>query len=84
MSPNANPTKSAGHRTMVRVDTAAALATGSTTRPPLPQPWASALPFMLGSAPTAALKPPASPPVALPRLRTCAPTRLQVRAAVAT
>ena len=28
----------------------AALARGSTTRPPLPQPWASALPLLLGSA----------------------------------
>ena len=31
------------------VDTAAALASGSTIRPPLPQPWASALPLLLGS-----------------------------------
>ena len=31
------------------VDTAAALASGSTTRPPLPQPSASALPLLLGS-----------------------------------
>ena len=28
----------------------AALARGSTTRPPLPQPWASALPLLLDSA----------------------------------
>ena len=34
------------------VDTAAALASGSTTRPPLPQPWASALPVLLGSGPS--------------------------------
>ena len=33
------------------VDTAAALASGSAPRPPLPQPWASALPLLLGSGP---------------------------------
>jgi hypothetical protein len=57
------------------VDTAAALASGSTTRPPLPQPWASALLLLLGSGP-ASSKPPASPPKAAPRLRTCRPTHL--------
>ena len=31
------------------VEMTAALARGSTTRPPLPQPWASALPLLLGS-----------------------------------
>ena len=31
------------------VDTAAALASGSTTRPPLSQPWARVLPLFLGS-----------------------------------
>ena len=36
-------------RTLKPVDTAAALASGSTTRPLPPQPWASALPFLLGS-----------------------------------
>ena len=30
---------------------AAALGSGSTTRPPLPQPWARALPLTLGSGP---------------------------------
>ena len=49
------------------VDTAAALASGSTTRPPLPQPRARALPasWPVALAPS---KPPASPPVAAPRL----------------
>ena len=31
-------------------DTAAALGSGSAARPPLPQPWARALPLLLGSA----------------------------------
>ena len=34
------------------VDTAAALASGSTTRPPLSQPWARVLPLFLGSGPS--------------------------------
>ena len=34
------------------VDTAAALASGSTTRPPLSQPWARVLPVFLGSGPS--------------------------------
>ena len=34
------------------VDTAAALASGSTPRPPLPQPRASALPLLLDSGPS--------------------------------
>ena len=38
--------------TLKPVDTAAALASGSTTRPPLPQPRTSALPFLLGSGPS--------------------------------
>ena len=38
--------------TLKRVDTAAALGDGSTTRPLLPQPWASALPLLLGSGPS--------------------------------
>ena len=33
------------------VDTAAALASGGTTRPPLPQQWARALPLLLRSGP---------------------------------
>jgi hypothetical protein len=35
-----------------RVDTANALASGSAPRPPLPQPWARALPLILGSGPS--------------------------------
>ncbi len=38
--------------TLKPVDTAAALASGSTTRPPLPQPWARVLPLLLGSGPS--------------------------------
>ena len=38
--------------TLKPVDTAAALASGSTTRPPLPQPRARALPLLLGSGPS--------------------------------
>ena len=38
--------------TLKPVDTAAALASGSTTRPPPPQPRASALPLLLGSGPS--------------------------------
>ena len=41
-----------GTRSLKPVDTAAALASGSATRPPLPHPWASALPFLLGSGPS--------------------------------
>ena len=37
--------------TLKPVDTAAALASGSTTRPPLSQPRARALPLLLGSGP---------------------------------
>ena len=37
--------------TLKPVDTAAALASGSATRPPLPQPWASAPPLLLGGGP---------------------------------
>ena len=33
-----------------RVEMTAALGSGSTTRPPLPLPWARALPLLLGSA----------------------------------
>ena len=40
-----------GYRNVKPVDTAAALASGSTTRPPLPQPRARALPLLLGSGP---------------------------------
>ena len=67
-------------RILKPVDTAAALASGSAPRPLLPQPRPRAPRLILGSA-HAASKPPASPPVALPRLRICAPTRLQVQAA---
>ena len=38
--------------TLKPVDTAAALARGSTTRPLPPQPWARALPLLLGSGPS--------------------------------
>ena len=62
--------------TLSPVDTVAALERGST-RPPLPQPRASALPSSYAVAP-ASSKPPVSPPKAAPRLRDCAPTRLQV------
>ena len=59
-------------RILKPVDTAAALASGSTTWPPLPQPWArGCFPSSWAVAP-AASKPPASPPVVLPRLRICA------------
>ena len=65
-----------------QVDTAAALASGSATRPLLPQPRARALPLLLGCGP-ARSKPPASlrpsqtggPFKGHPRLRTCALTR---------
>ena len=39
-------------RTLKPVDTAAALGSGSTARPPLPQPRASALALLLGSGPS--------------------------------
>ena len=56
-----------------------ALASGSTTRPPLPRPWARALPLLLGSSgpsPFEATRQPSEgrPPM----LRVCAPTHLQV------
>ena len=38
--------------TLQPVATAAALASGSTTRPPPSQPWARALPLLLGSGPS--------------------------------
>ena len=38
--------------TLEPVDAAAALACGSTTRPPLPQPGVSAVPLLLGSGPS--------------------------------
>ena len=60
--------------TLAPVDTAAALASGSAPLPSLPQPWASALPLLLGS-PFEATRQPYS---GLPRLRICAPTRSQV------
>ena len=59
----------------------AALGSGSAPLPSLPQPWARALPLVLGSA-ASRLKPPISPPVALPRMRICALTRSQVRDAL--
>ena len=50
--------------TLNPVDTAAALASGSTTRPPLTQPRASALPLLLGSgrSPFEASRQPSSGP----------------------
>ena len=38
--------------TLKPVDTAAALGSGSAPLPPLPQPWARALPLLLGSGPS--------------------------------
>ena len=58
-----------------------ALASGSTTRPPLPRPWARALPLLLGSGPSpfeATRQPSEGRPL---MLRVCAPTRLQVHCA---
>ena len=59
----------AGRRVVVRslkpVEMTAALARGSTTRPPLPQPWARVLPLVLGSG-LSLSKPPANPPKAAP------------------
>ena len=72
-------------RTLTPVDTAAALASGSTARPALPQPWARALPYLLGSGPSPlVLGSVASPFEATPqpskgRPRICAPTRSHVR-----
>ena len=72
-------------RTLTRVDTASALASGSTARPALPQPWARALPCLLGSGPSPlVLGSVASPFEATPqpskgRPRICAPTRSWVR-----
>ena len=39
-------------RSLKRVEMTAALGSGSAPRPPLPQPWASALPLLLGSGPS--------------------------------
>ena len=39
-------------RNLKRVEMTAALASGSTTRPPLSQPWARVLPLFLGSGPS--------------------------------
>ena len=39
-------------RTLKPVEMTAALGSGSTTRPLLPQPWASALPLLLSSGPS--------------------------------
>ena len=53
--------------TLKPVDTAAALGSGSTTRPPLPQPRARALPLLLGSGPSrfeATRQPSSGPPKA--------------------
>ena len=68
--------------TLKPVDTAAALGSGSAPLPSLPQRWARVSPLVLGSAASpfeATHQPSSVPPVALPRLRTCATTRLQVR-----
>jgi hypothetical protein len=50
--------------TLRRVETAAALASGSTTRPPRPQPRARALPLLLGNglSPFEATRQPSSGP----------------------
>ena len=56
-----------GRSTLKPVDTAAALGSGSTARPPLPQPWARALPLVLGSGPSpfeATRQPSSGPPKA--------------------
>ena len=55
----------------------AALGSGSAPLPPCHSHGAGR-PAWSWAAPPAASKPPASPPVALPRLQICAPTRLQV------
>ena len=55
----------------------AALGSGSAPPPSLPQPRLRAPRLIVGSAPSR-LEAPASPPVALTRLRICAPTRSQV------
>ena len=41
-----------GGRMLEPVDTAAAFASGSAPRPPLPQPWARALALLLGRGPS--------------------------------
>jgi hypothetical protein len=46
------PSRQSLDRTLKPVDTAAALASGSTTWPLLPQPWARPLPLLLGSGPS--------------------------------
>ena len=46
-----DPDEDLNCRTLKPVDTAAALARGSTPRPAVSQPWASALPLLLGSGP---------------------------------
>ena len=56
----------------------ATLTSGSAPLPSLSQPRPRAPRLIPGSAPTPS-KPHTSPPVALPRLRICAPTRSQVR-----
>jgi hypothetical protein len=59
-----------GRSTLKPVDTAAALASGSTTWPPLSQPWARALPLFLGSGPSpvaASHQSPSAPPKAADR-----------------
>ena len=63
------------HRTLKPVDTAAALASGSAPRPPLPQPRARVLPLVLGSSPSPfeATRQPSSGPLKAEDLR---PNRL--------
>ena len=46
------PSTPRARSTLKPVDMAAALASGSTRRPPSPQPWASALPLLLGRGPS--------------------------------
>ena len=68
-------------RTLKPVDTAAALGSGSTTRGhPCHRNGPGRFPSSWAVAP-APSKPPASPPMAAPRLRVGAPTRSQVRRA---
>ena len=63
-------------RILKPVDTEAALASGNTTRPPLPQPWARVLPLLLGSGPSRfeATRQPSSGPTKAADLRPIPPT----------
>ena len=62
-----SPTSASPSCTLKLVDTPAALGSSSTARPPLPQPWARALPLLLGSGPSpfeATRQPSCDPPKA--------------------